>query len=195
MKKEKENKAELWETLRAVSYVIGSHGMYDEDYSARVAGWARKIGGELGLSGEDLESLEHAVFLHDIGQIRVRETILKKPGRLSREEFLEVEAHPIESEKVMRMMPRMERPAQWVRWHHEWWDGTGYPDRLRGGQIPLPARILVVVDAFAAMQSERPYRGAMSLGEALQELRLMAGIQFDPLVVAAVLRLVERKEI
>lgn len=186
---------EIWKTLKAVSSVIGSHGMYDAEHLSRVADLAQKIGEEMGMAGGDIESLRFAVLLHDIGQIRVRETILRKPGRLTREEFLEIQAHTIESEKVIGMMPNLGRASQWVRWHHEWWDGSGYPDRLQGEQIPLPSRIIVVVDAFAAMRSERPYRGAMSKDEALHELRLMAGIQFDPFVVKTFLSLIEKGEL
>jgi HD-GYP domain-containing protein (c-di-GMP phosphodiesterase class II) len=180
---------ELWETLKAVSYVIRSHEPVDVASVDRVAKQAKALGEAFGLSVNDVEALEYAALLHDIGQIRVRETILRKPGRLTRNEFLEVQAHPMESEKILRMMPHLDRTAQWVRWHHEWWDGSGYPDRLSHHKIPLPVRIIVVVDAFEAMQSERPYRPAMSRDEALTELKLMSGVQFDPLVVKATLTL------
>jgi HD-GYP domain-containing protein (c-di-GMP phosphodiesterase class II) len=176
--------SELWDTLKAVSLVIGSHELYDDKHPVRIAGYARVIGEEMGLEPEEVEQLEYAVLLHDIGQIRVRETILKKPGRLTREEFFEVQAHPIESEKIINMMPNLECAAQWTRWHHEWWDGSGYPDRLMGAAIPLPSRILAIADAFGAMLCDRPYRSALSTDEAISELKLMAGIQFDPNIVA-----------
>jgi HD-GYP domain-containing protein (c-di-GMP phosphodiesterase class II) len=175
---------ELWDTLKAVSLVIGSHELYDEEHPTRIANYARMLGEEMGLEPEEVEQLEYAVLLHDIGQIKVRETILKKPGRLTREEFFEVQAHPIESEKIINMMPNLECTAQWTRWHHEWWDGSGYPDRLQGDSIPLPSRILAVADAFGAMLCDRPYRAALSPDEAMSELKLMAGIQFDPKIVS-----------
>lgn len=177
---------ELWQTLKAMWYVISPHELPDQDHAERLAGVTGRLGEIMGMSDADVESLEYAVLLHDVGLVKVRETILKKPGRLTPEEYLEVQAHPIESEKILNMMPRMENAAQWVRWHHEWWDGSGYPDRLYGRKIPLPSRILVVVDAWDAMQSERPYRQAKTREEAMQELRLMAGIQFDPAVVKAI---------
>ncbi|MEW6203136.1 MAG: HD domain-containing phosphohydrolase [bacterium] len=186
------SEGEMWETLKAVSCVIGCHGVYDDEHPARMAEMARRIGNELAMEPQHIRAMEYAVLLHDIGQLHVRETIMRKPGRLTREEFLEVQAHPIESEKVISLMPHMSLAAHWVRWHHEWWDGSGYPDRLRGAQIPLPSRILVAVDAFAAMQCDRPYRGAMTREEALNELRLMAGIQFDPVVVKTILKLSEK---
>jgi len=176
---------ELWDTLKAVSLVIGSHEMYDETHPTRIAGYASMLGEEMGLDAEEIEQLEYAVLLHDIGQIKVRETILKKPGRLTREEFFEVQSHPIESEKIINMMPRLEWAAQWTRWHHEWWDGSGYPDRLQGESIPLPSRILAISDAFGAMLCDRPYRSALSPDEAISELKLMGGIQFDPKLVVA----------
>ena len=175
---------EMWETLKAVWYVINPNEAPDTAHAERVAALARSLGVCMGLAEPDIQGLEYAVLLHDIGQIKVRETILKKPGRLTPEEYLEIQGHPIESEKIVRMMPGLENAAQWVRWHHEWWDGSGYPDRLDGKKIPLPARILVV-DAWDAMQSDRPYRAPKSRVEALQELRLMAAIQFDPAVVKA----------
>lgn len=176
---------QMWETLKAVWYVINPGGAPDTSHAEELAALARRLGAAMGLDGADLENLEYAVLLHDIGQIKVRETILKKPGRLSPEEYLEIQGHPMESERIVRMMPGLETAAQWTRWHHEWWDGSGYPDRLWGNKIPLPARILVVLDAWDAMQSERPYRAARSRDESMQELRLMAGMQFDPAVVKA----------
>jgi HD-GYP domain-containing protein (c-di-GMP phosphodiesterase class II) len=184
----------MWETLKAVSYVIGSHEQYDEDHSTRIAGFACAIGESIGLADDEIEQLEYAVLLHDIGQIKVRETILKKPGKLNRDEFLEVQAHPIESEKIVGMMPNLAWAAQWVRWHHEWWDGSGYPDRLQGCAIPLPSRILAIVDAFGAMLCERPYRPSMSREEAIAELKLMAGIQFDPSIVITFERIINGNE-
>jgi len=175
---------ELWETLKAVSLVIGSHEIADVSHPTRIAGYARMLAEETGLEPEEVEQIEYAVLLHDIGQIKVRETILKKPGRLTREEFFEVQSHPIESEKIINMMPNLGWAAQWTRWHHEWWDGSGYPDRLLGNAIPIPSRILAITDAFGAMLCDRPYRAALSPQEAIAELKLMAGIQFDPNLVA-----------
>lgn len=185
---------ELWETLKAVSYVIGSHEQYDEEHTARLAGHACLIGEKMALDPEETEQLEYAVLLHDIGQIIVRETILKKPGKLTRDEFHEMQAHTIESEKIINMMPKLGWAAQWARWHHEWWDGSGYPDRLAGEAIPLPSRILAVVDAFGAMLCDRPYRPAMTREEAIAELKLMSGIQFDPKIVSIFERTIDGKE-
>ncbi|HOY62782.1 MAG TPA: HD domain-containing phosphohydrolase [bacterium] len=180
---------ELWQTLTAVSTVIGCHDLFDESYPVRMAGYARALGAASGMEKEEVEQLEYAALLHDIGQIKTRETILKKPGRLTRQEYLEVQAHPIESEKIIEMMPNLGWAAQWARWRHEWWDGSGYPDRIAGEAIPLPSRILAVVDSFGAMLSERPYRQALEKTEALAELKLMAGIQFDPAVVETFIRI------
>ena len=174
---------DLWETLKAVSIVISSHELDDAEHPVRIAGYARMLAERIGIESEEIEQVEYAVLLHDIGQIKVREHILKKPGRLTREEFFEVQAHPIESEKIINMMPNLGLAAQWCRWHHEWWDGTGYPDRLQGETIPVASRILAIADAFGAMLCDRPYRSALSPQEAISELKLMAGIQFDPKLV------------
>ena len=181
----------LWETMKAVWYVINPSEAPDTEHAEKTAALARQLGEAMGLTQADIEGLEYAVLLHDIGQIKIRETILKKPGRLTQEEYLELQGHPIESEKIISMMPGLESTAQWTRWHHEWWDGSGYPDRLYGRKIPLPARILVVVDAWDAMLSERPHRPPKTREEATTELCLMAGIQFDPTVVKALLSLIE----
>ena len=182
---EQSNSHELWQTLKAMWYVVSPHALPDLGHPDSLADLAEKVGRIMDLGDADIESLKYALLLHDIGQIKVQD-ILKKPGRLSPEEYLEVQSHPIETEKILSMMPRMEKAAQWARWHHEWWDGGGYPDRLYGKKIPLPSRILVVIDAWDAMQSERPYRAAKSREEAMGELKLMAGIQFDPSVIKAI---------
>ncbi len=185
--------SDIWQTLKAVSYVIGSHEFFDELHQERILKYSRDIATEMDLSEKETEQLDYAILLHDIGQIKVRETILNKPGKLSVEEFLEVQAHPIESEKIISMMPGLTLASQWVRWHHEWWDGSGYPDRLKGAAIPLPSRILSVADAFGAMLCERPYRPAMEPDEALSELLLMAGIQFDPKTVFVFKSIIEQE--
>ena len=193
-KMSQKSRSELWQIFKAFSYVIGSRDRYDEELISKLAGYASAIGERIGLDPAEVEQLEFAVLIHDIGQIRIRETILKKPGRLTRREFLEVQSHPIESEKIISMMPNLSWAAQWSRWHHEWWDGSGYPDRLAGEAIPPPSRILLIVDAFGAMLSERPYRPAMSKEEAVAELKLMAGIQFDPGMVSIFEKIVNEND-
>lgn len=181
----------LWKTLKAFSYVIGTFKMDNLEQADLAAKYVTDICQKMNLTDSDIMALKYAVLVHDIGQLTIRESILKKTEKLTKEEFLEIQGHPIEGEKVLNMIPWLERTAQWVRWHHEWWDGSGYPDKLYGEKIPLPSRILAVVDAFTAMLNDRPYRPAMTKEEALTELKLMAGIQFDPKVVKIMCEVIE----
>jgi two-component system, cell cycle response regulator len=140
---------------------------------------------ELGMTGDDLEALEHAAALHDIGKMAIPESVLEKPGPLSDSEWDLMRRHTLVGERILAAAPALERSAQLVRSSHERVDGTGYPDGLRGEWIPLGARVILVADAFDAMTSERSYARVLSTDEALAELRANAGTQFDAEVVAA----------
>ncbi len=185
---------DLWKTLKAISTVIDTHELYVKDHATNVARYALKIGKIAGLTDKELESLQYAVLLHDVGQIKINQNLLSKPGKLTKAEYMEIQFHPIEGERIIQMMPNLELTAQWVRWHHEWWDGTGYPDKLRGNKIPLPSRILIVADSFDAMRADRPYRPSMSVEDAYTELKLMSGIQFDPMIVSILGTLLEEEK-
>jgi diguanylate cyclase (GGDEF)-like protein len=139
----------------------------------------------LGLPADEIERVRSATELRDVGKVAVPDAILGKPGPLREEEWAFVRRHPVIGERILGGAPALERVAGLVRSSHERWDGAGYPDRLAGEAIPLGARIVAVVDAFAAMTADRPYRPARSHTEALVELRDCAGSQFDPQVVEA----------
>jgi HD-GYP domain-containing protein (c-di-GMP phosphodiesterase class II) len=126
-----------------------------------------------------------AAELHDVGKVAVPDAILSKPGPLSDAEWGFMREHTIVGDRILSAAPALEGAAKLVRASHERYDGSGYPDRLRGEQIPLGARIVAVCDAFHAMTSDRPYRPALSVREALDELQRCAGAQFDPRVVNA----------
>ena len=139
----------------------------------------------LGLPADEIERVRHATELRDVGKVAVPDAILGKPGPLREEEWAFVRRHPVIGERILGGAPALERVAPLVRSSHERWDGTGYPDRLAGEDIPLGARIVAVADAFAAMTAERPYRAARTPAQALVELRDCAGSQFDGRVVEA----------
>jgi diguanylate cyclase (GGDEF)-like protein/putative nucleotidyltransferase with HDIG domain len=169
---------------------------YTGSHSARVAELAARVASRLGLDREQVELARLAGSLHDLGKLAIPEEILRKPGPLTGPERLVLERHP---QIGFRMLDSLgiEPVAEWILHHHERWDGTGYPDRLPGSEIPLGARIIFVVDAYDAMTSDRVYRGRLSQEEALAELERCAGTQFDPGVVAALadeLELVEEHE-
>ncbi len=143
------------------------------------------VGARLGLAGRELEALEHAATLHDLGKMAIPDSILEKPGPLGESEWTMIREHPVIGERILAAAPPLQRSARLVRWSHERVDGCGYPDGLRGDDIPLAARILHVADAFVAITSHRPYRPARDRAAALAELRRGAGTDFDPAVVAA----------
>ncbi len=133
-------------------------------------------------------------FLHDIGKVGIPERVLTKPGPLTEEEWAIMRAHPAIGADIVEPIRFLGEAVEIVRTHHEWFDGTGYPSGLRGDEIPLAARIFAIADSFDAMTSDRPYRRALPIEQALQEIRDGAGTQFDPAVVRAFLELVEHDE-
>ena len=157
---------------------LGEHG----DDVARLA---TAVGERMGLAGEDLEQLTHAAQLHDVGKIAIPDAIIGKPDALDESEWEFMRQHTVIGQRIISAAPALARVGEYVRASHERWDGDGYPDGLRGEDIPLAARIVAVCDAYDAMISARPYGIALSHDEALIELARCAGTQFDPAVVAA----------
>jgi len=135
-----------------------------------------------------LASLEVGALLHDVGKIGVADAILRKPGPLSAAEYVDIKAHPEVGKRMLHGISYLESAIPGMMYHHERYDGQGYPDQLAGLEIPLAGRIMAVADAFDAMTSDRPYRRAMSPQAAVAELERGAGTQFDPEVVAAFIR-------
>jgi two-component system, cell cycle response regulator len=148
-----------------------------------VAELVRHVSIAMGIGGDDLEKVVRAAELHDVGKVAVPDAILSKPGPLSESEWGYMREHTIVGDRILSAAPALEDAAKLVRASHERYDGAGYPDQLRGEEIPLGARIVAVCDAFHAMTSDRPYRPALSVREALDELDRCAGAQFDPNVV------------
>ncbi len=160
---------------------------------SRLAGAARAVADRLEVSPTQREALELGAQLHDIGEIRIPEVVLRKPGSLTPEERSLVEQHPVWGTEILEVVPLLTPAVDVVGGHHERFDGKGYPQGLRGEEISLTARIFSVVDALDAMTHDRPYRKARPLSEALEVLRQEAGMQFDPRVVEAALAIpVER---
>jgi diguanylate cyclase (GGDEF)-like protein len=159
-----------------------------DEHATAVSATAERVGEELGITGVWLQELGHAADLHDIGKVALPVSILTKPAPLTAEEWELVERHPVIGERILAAAPALAGAARIVRCTHERFDGTGYPDRLAGEQIPLEARIISVCDAYHAMTSERPYRATVGHVDALDELGRCAGGQFDPAVVEAFVR-------
>ena len=172
-------------TLKALTAALEARDHETHGHSNRVVSFSLRLGRELGLSEEELRSLEFGALLHDIGKIGVPDAILRKPAALDEEERERMRLHPLYGQQILRGIEFLEGAARVVAQHHEQWDGTGYPLGLRGEEIDLNARIFAVADAFDAMTSDRVYRRGRAYGPAAQELTNCAGTQFDPEVVAA----------
>ena len=180
-------------TLKALTAALETRDLETHGHSERVVNFSLRLGRELGLGEEQMRSLEFGSLLHDIGKIGVPDAILRKPAKLSEEEWVCMREHPLHGQKILRGIEFLEGAARVVAQHHERWDGSGYPLGLRGGAIDLNARIFAVADAFDAITSDRVYRAGRSYEDALAELDTYAGQQFDPSVVAA-FRRVPREE-
>ena len=180
----------LARNLRLFARLVAERDEQTGGHCDRVASNAVQLGRALGIHGEDQRTLYWAGMLHDLGKLGVPEAILRKPGRLSSEEFEVIKRHPAHGEELLEQISGdFAAIAVGVRSHHERWDGGGYPDGLAGEEIPLIGRILAVVDVFEAVTSVRPYRGPMSRTEARRLVQDGAGSHFDPRVVEVFLRL------
>jgi diguanylate cyclase (GGDEF)-like protein len=172
-------------TIAALSRSIEAKDNYSGGHVERVRVLSVTLGRLLGYTGDELDAIEVGALLHDIGKIGVPEQILNKPAPLSEEEWEEMKQHPVVSDYILSGIELHPFVRQIVRSNHERIDGKGYPDGLCGDEIPLPARIVLVADAFDAIVSDRPYRPARPAAEAMEELRVHAGTQFCPTVLAA----------
>jgi HD-GYP domain-containing protein (c-di-GMP phosphodiesterase class II) len=185
---------ELSDAYRGTAFLLGdvveADDAYTGSHSRHVVELVLSVAGELKLSPSDRRDAEFVALLHDVGKIRIPSEIINKPGALNAEERAIIETHTTEGERMLEQVGGLiGHVGRLVRSCHERWDGAGYPDRLAGTQIPLIARIVCACDAFSAMTTDRPYRAALTRNEALAELARCSGTQFDPQVVAAILRL------
>src|SRR5580704_3281721 len=188
-KKHAEEMAELHlRTIEALALAIEAKDNITDDHLRRVQIFAVEVGRELGLDESQLEALRAAAVLHDIGILAVPEHIISKPGKLTREEFEKMKIHPVVGAEILEQVRFPYAVAPIVRSHHEKWDGSGYPDGLAGEQIPIGARILSAVDCLDALASDRQYRRALPLDEAIKIVEQEAGKAFDPRVVEVLAR-------
>ena len=164
-------------------------------HAARVGANAEAVARRLGWDDDRLEALRLGAALHDVGKVNVRPEVLGKTGVLDDGELAEIRTHPVEGTWLIAGVPSLTPALPYVLFHHERWDGDGYPTRRAGPAIPLEGRVLAVADAFDAMTSLRPYRRSLSAGEAATEIASCAGTQFDPEVVDAFLAALDAGEI
>lgn len=179
-------------SITALANAIDARDPYTRGHSERVAVYAVRIGEHVGLTGRDLDFLRYASLLHDVGKINIRDEILNKPGRLTDEEFQVMKRHPEYGAAIMMPVKAFQKIIPFMFYHHErYCSGGGYPVGLSGDAIPLEARIISVADAYDAMTSHRPYRRALSIEQAVQELIRNSGAQFDPKLVDLFLQILE----
>ena len=180
-------------TVRTLSEAIDAKSPWTKGHSDRVTKYALDIGRHMGFTEDELNVLELAGRLHDIGKLGTYEAILDKPGKLTEEEFNMIKKHPQKGADILAPIRQLQRIVPAIKHHHETFNGSGYPDGIRGGDIPLMARILAVADTVDAMSADRPYRQGKPLEVIVAELKRCSGTQFDPDVVDAFLDTVERE--
>jgi ribonuclease P protein subunit RPR2 len=172
-------------TVRALSNAVEARDAYTGKHAERVAAYGIAVARALGIPHPDAPELEFGFLLHDIGKVAIPDAILYKPDALTSEERQLMARHPVIGAEILGGIEFLQEAAAVVRSHHERWDGTGYPDRLRGEDIPLMARVFAVADVLDALTTDRPYRPASSFAQARKMIVRASGSHFDPQVVAA----------
>jgi HD-GYP domain-containing protein (c-di-GMP phosphodiesterase class II) len=181
------------ELFRAMVSAIDNKDGYTRKHSEEVTQYSLDIARAMNLSEDMLRTIQLAGILHDVGKIGVPDSILRKPGKLTDEEFAEMKQHPVFGALIVGALPGMEHVVLGVRHHHERYDGRGYPDQLAGENIPLIGRIMAVADAYSAMTTTRPYRKGLTERQALAEIQRGLGVQFDPQIGTLFIRLREAR--
>lgn len=176
-------KTEIDQKLLQIASKIDEFEGYSSPHARRIAGIAGELASTFGLASRDRFFLEQAALIHDIGEMSMNREYIRASRGLNAVERLDVQRHPVIGEQDASKLGLPRGVQLIVRWHHEWWSGSGYPDRLEGEQIPLAARILRLADTYCAMTGARPFRPALGDEEARKYVREWAGIEFDPFVV------------
>jgi len=178
-------------TVTSLAHSLEARDKYTSGHSERVADYSALIAHNLDFSPREEKNIHLAGLLHDIGKIGIRETVLNKKAKLNDQEYDHIKSHPVVAVRILEPITQLRRVLPTIKFHHERFDGKGYPDGLKGKEIPLGARILAVIDTFDAMTSERPYRSPYSLKETLQKMKQQSGHQFDPEILEVFLKSVD----
>mgnify|MGYP005838645849 CR=1 FL=1 len=190
-----ENKELFVNSIRMIATAIDAKDPYTKGHSERVCAYSLAIGKELGLSNVELEEIRVSAMLHDVGKIGIDDRVLRKPTALNEDEFSMIKSHPFKGAQIMEPVPQLKKIIPGIKYHHENWSGGGYPDGLKGEDIPLIARIIAISDTFDAMTTDRPYQKAMSPKYAAEKIRSLTSKRFDPKIVEAFLKAFEKGEI
>ncbi|MCR5774426.1 MAG: response regulator [Lachnospiraceae bacterium] len=178
--KTKENERLFLNVVSALASAIDAKDTYTNGHSSRVADYSREIAGRAGYEESRLEEIYMMGLLHDVGKIGVPDAVINKPAKLTEEEYDMIKKHPVLGARILGKIKEMPKLQMGARWHHERYDGTGYPDRLSGDAIPEEARIIAVADSYDAMTSYRSYRDILPQSEVRKEIENGMGTQFDP---------------
>ncbi len=186
------NQRLLKDSVMALCQTLDVKDHYTETHSKKVARIAMAVCVELKLTKEERKEVYLAGLFHDIGKIHISDRILNKPSPLTASEYNIIKVHPEMSETILKPIDEFKKLLEIIRHHHEWYDGKGYPDNLKGDEIPLGARIITIADSYNAMTTSRPYRGQMTRKKAIGEIVKMSGKQFDPAIVKAFLKALKK---
>lgn len=170
----------FYSTIKSIAFALDAKDKYTHGHSMRVTLYSLALAKRVGLSDSLLEEIETTGLLHDIGKIAIPEKILLKPGKLTPEEYEIIKTHPELGGRLVNSIEKLKLISNWLKSHHERYDGKGYPDGLKGEEIPISSRIIAIADTYDAMTSDRAYRSALSHEVALEEIQRCAGTQFDP---------------
>lgn len=177
--------------VKALSGAVDAKDTYTSGHSARVADYAKEIAKRAGLSKEEQDTIYMMGLLHDVGKIGISDTIINKPAKLTDEEYAIMKSHPVQGEKILQNISEFPNLAVGAKWHHERYDGRGYPDGKAGEDIPMEARIISVADAYDAMTSNRSYRKNMTQEFVRGEMEKGKGVQFDPKFAEIMLQMID----
>lgn len=177
--------------VKALSGAVDAKDTYTSGHSARVADYAKEIAKRAGLSKEEQDTIYMMGLLHDVGKIGISDTIINKPAKLTDEEYAIMKSHPVQGEKILQNISEFPNLVVGAKWHHERYDGRGYPDGKAGEDIPMEARIISVADAYDAMTSNRSYRKNMTQEFVRGEMEKGKGVQFDPKFAEIMLQMID----
>jgi putative nucleotidyltransferase with HDIG domain len=173
------------DSIEMIAAAVDARDPYTKDHSLRVAQYSVILARELGLPEEEVDKIRISATLHDVGKMGIEDRVFKKPGVLTNEEFEIMKRHTVMGHEIVRQVKQLTEMLPGIRWHHEALNGRGYPDGIKGDELPMMARIISVADTFDAITTDRPYQAGSEFPKALEILRKHAGTKYDPIVVDA----------
>ena len=188
---QRKNRNLTYQLMETLVHTIEAKDEYTKGHSTRVAEYSRLLAEKMGMSEEECSSLYFMASLHDIGKIGIADSIINKPGKLTEEEYSVIKTHPEVGFNILRNMSEIKDIEYGARWHHERYDGKGYPDGLSGEEIPVYARIIAVADVYDAMTSNRSYRKVLPQEEVKKEIERVKGTQLDPEIAGYMIELID----